>query len=593
MKGQKLKYVLALLCVGGSSLMMLLPQQVIRFTVDAVIAGDDFSMPGFLERIYFALGGRHTFLSNLWLCGLLVLLIYLINSVFSFFRMWLNSSASQSATKKLKDRLYDHLNHMPYAAHVAANTGDLLQRCSSDVETVRRFMSTQIVEIVRTVFMFTFAMMIMLSMNKTMTFVTIIVVIPLLGFSVWFYKIIRRTFIKVEEAEGRLSTVMQENFTAVRVVRAFGQQKQEMEKFDTANGEFREHSMQMNNHLSVFWSFTDFLIYGQVVITTVVGCILAFQGQISVGMLMSFSSYATTLLWPVRQLGRVLSHLGRTSVALGRIKEVLDAPIEEDPPDALTPTIRGDVVFDHVSLSYEDGREVLTDISFHAGVGETIGILGTTGSGKSSMVQLLQRLYEPDGGAIYLDGVNIKDIQLKWLRQHVGIVLQEPFLYSRTIMDNIRITDPSLSHDEVMRAARIAQIDSLAREFDEGFDTMVGERGVTLSGGQQQRVAIARMLLQDSPIMIFDDSLSALDTETDAAIRKALKENKRDRTTFIISHRVTTLFEADRILVLEDGRITQAGTHEELLALPGLYRNVWDIYGRMEIEALTKGGDGA
>ncbi|MBE5781644.1 MAG: ABC transporter ATP-binding protein [Clostridiales bacterium] len=588
--GQKLKFFLAMFAVAVCALLALLPQQVIRFTVDAVIGGDPFPMPDFLQGIYDALGGRETFLSNLWMCAVLLLIIQLCNSLFSFMRARLASSASETSAKKLRDRLYDRLSHMPYDTHVNANTGDLLQRCSSDVETVRRFMAVQLVELTRTIFSLGFALTLMLSMDATMTLCSLLVVPPLFIFSFWFYKVVRRTFKKVDEAEGRLSTVLQENLTGVRVVRAFGQEKQEMGKFDAASGEFVDNSYRMMLHLSTFWGVTDFLIYLQIAMTTVAGCYFAFTGQISIGVLISFASYITTLLWPVRNLGRLLSDLGKTFVALTRISEVLRTPIEEDKEGDLTPDVRGDIRFENVSLRYATGdREVLKNVSFHVKAGQTVGILGATGSGKSSLVQLLQRLYEPTEGDIYIDGINIKDIQRKWLRKNVGIVLQEPFLYSRSIMENIRITDPSLSKDEVMKVAKIAQIDSLAREFDGGFETMVGERGVTLSGGQQQRVAIARMLLQDSPIMIFDDSLSALDTETDAAIRRALNENKRDRTTFIISHRVTTLFEMDKILVMEDGRIVQEGTHQELLQQEGPYKAVWDIYGRLETEA-TMGG---
>lgn len=590
LKGQKLKFILAMVAVAVTSLVGLLPQQVIRFTVDAVIGGEAFPLPGYLQGIYDLLGGRSTFLSNLWLCGVLMLLIYLVNSVFSFLRARLASSASETSIKKLRDRLYDRLSHMPYATHVNANTGDLLQRCSSDVETVRRFMAVQLVELTRTVCTLGFALFLMLGMNVPMTLISLIVVLPLFGFSLWFYKVVRKTFKAVDEAEGRLSTVMQENLTGVRVVRAFGQEKQEMEKFDGASGEFVDNSYRMMLNLSTFWGVTDFLIYLQIAITTVAGCYFAYTGAITVGMLISFSGYITTLLWPVRQLGRLLSDLGKTFVSLTRISEVLHEPVEEDAPGALTPTIRGDVRFEHVSLSYDDEeRQVLKNVSFSVKAGQTIGILGATGSGKSSLVQLMQRLYDPTEGAIYIDGIDIRTMQRKWLRKNVGIVLQEPFLYSRSIMENIRITDPDKEREEVMKVAKIAQIDSLAREFDGGFETLVGERGVTLSGGQQQRVAIARMLLQDAPIMIFDDSLSALDTETDAAIRKALNENKRDRTTFIISHRVTTLFELDKILVMEEGRIVQEGTHQELLQEEGPYKAVWDIYGKLETEASMGG----
>ena len=581
LKGYRMRFFCGIFCVAVCALSQLLYPQIIQFTVDAVLTGTESAVPAFLLPLYRLVGGRGVFLDHLWLCAVLLLLAYLINSSFNFFRSILVSTASERATERLRNRLYDRLSHLPYAAHVAANTGDMLQRCSSDVETTRRFAAVQLVELSRAIFMLCFALFMMLRMDVRMTFVTLFVVPFLVGGSFIFFRSIRKTFRMVENAEGALSVVMQENLTGMRVVRAFGQEAQEMDKFDQKNGEFVKHYLHMNRLLSRFWSITDFLIMFQSLLTAVVGCVFCVQGTLSVGMVLTFISYTSTLLFPLRNLGRLLADMGKTSVALSRIDEILSAPIEQSPPDALRPEIHGDIEFSHVSLSYEE-QEVLHDISFSVKAGQTVGILGATGSGKSSLVQLLQRLYDPQDGTITIDGVDIRKIDLKWLRKNVGIVLQEPFLYSRSILENIRITNPCCSEREVMQAARIAQIDSLATEYENGFATMVGERGVTLSGGQQQRVAIARMLLQNAPIMIFDDSLSALDTETDAAVRRALKEQRHGQTTFLISHRITTLYEADLILVLANGRIVQRGTHQSLVQENGPYRTIWEIYGQIE-----------
>lgn len=336
--------------------------------------------------------------------------------------------------------------------------------------------------------------------------------------------------------------------------------------------------------LAYYWGCTDGFGYLQIGISLVAGIILALRKEISVGEMLVFSSYTSMLVWPVRQLGRTLADLGKASVSLGRIDEILEVPTEKEPGKALTPEIHGDIEFRHVNFGYEDGQEVLKDITFTAKRGETVAILGSTGSGKSSLVQLLQRLYTCRSGEILIDGVNINDIERHHLRRNIGIVLQEPFLYSRTIMENVRIVNPEAAVEEVFDATRVASVHDVIQSFENGYDTVVGEKGVTLSGGQKQRVAIARMLMQKAPIIVLDDSMSAVDTETDAAIRDALHSRRSSCTTFIISHRITTLCRADKILVLEGGRLVQTGTHEELLKQDGLYKRIADIQNLLEDE---------
>ncbi|MEG0766182.1 MAG: ABC transporter ATP-binding protein, partial [Clostridia bacterium] len=322
----------------------------------------------------------------------------------------------------------------------------------------------------------------------------------------------------------------------------------------------------------------------QIGITLLSGVFFASKGEISVGTLTIFISYISMLIWPIRQLGRILSDAGKSLVALERIDQILRQPPETDAPDSLTPDIHRDVVFDDVCFGYDDAHPVLQHVSFTVRQGQTVAILGATGSGKSTLVHLLQRLYEPKSGQITIGGVPLPRIRKDWLRAHVGLVLQEPFLYSKTIQENLAIARNQCPEEEVFEAARIAQADDFIRESEKGYDTVVGERGVTLSGGQKQRVAIARTLLKPNDILIFDDSLSAVDTQTDAAIRAALRKRQKDITTFIISHRITTLSEADFILVLERGHIVQQGTHAQLIAQPGLYQRIHHIQNELEEE---------
>lgn len=549
---------------------------VTSFTLDYVIKGDasGLRLPDFLLRWLDGLGGRDYFLSHLYLCAIALVGFTMINGLFTFLRRREIAFASEGVAKTLRDRLYRHLEDVPYDYHKHVSTGDLVQRCTSDVNTIRRFISVQLMEVVRTVLMIVVAIVVMFSIHPAMALISM-ALMPLLTLSSFIYfKYVRRYFTESDEAEGRLSTMLQENLTGIRVVRAFGQQRAELERFTKIDMDFRDKTYRLIRLLGYYWGCSDCAGYLQIALSLVAGVLFVARGEFSLGNVTLFTTYTGMLTWPVRQLGRILADMGKAAVSLGRLDEILSAPVETEPGRSERADLCGDIVFDHVCFGYDRYDDVLRDVSFTVRQGETIGILGSTGSGKSSLVQLLQRLYRVTSGSITINGTNIDDIEHGHLRRNIGIVLQEPFLYSRTILDNIRIVNPDASLDEVHEVARIASVHDVIESFELGYDTIVGERGVTLSGGQQQRVAIARTLMQKARILIFDDSMSAVDTETDAAIRRALHDMRHDGITFIISHRITTLCEADRILVLDDGRLVQEGTHRELMAEEGLYSRI-------------------
>lgn len=556
--------------------------------VDSILGSEPFTMPDFLMNPINALGGRDFLRQNLWIPALALILMNVVNGVFTFIKGRSSAIASENIARKLRNDLYRHLQHLPFAYHVKAQAGELIQRCTSDVDTIRRFLAVQVMEVVNTVLMVVIAMSILLPRSVPITLYSLILVPPLFCFATWFFKMVHKSFEVADEADGVLNAVLQENLSGVRVVRAFGQQEREVEKFDRVNNDLRKKNLRLNELLAIYWGGGDAISMTQTLLTLVVCIIYACNGWITVGTLIVFTSTLGMLLFPIRQLGRTLSDAGKAMVSMKRVQAILHEKAEPDEPNALKPDLHGDIVFDHVSFAYpDDNVPVLRDVSFTIPAGKTAAVLGGTGSGKSTMMYLLQRLYAPTSGKITIGGVDIQQIDRKYLRAHVGLILQEPFLYSKSIRENVGITAPEQEAERIEHAADIASASGFIAKADKGWETVVGERGVTLSGGQKQRIAIARTLLKDNNILIFDDSLSAVDTETDAQIRAALRHEQKDVTTLIISHRVTTLSQADLILVLENGQITQQGTHAELCSQPGLYQRINSIQNAME-EELTQ-----
>lgn len=556
--------------------------------VDSILGSEPFTMPDFLMNPINALGGRDFLRQNLWIPALALILMNIVNGVFTFIKGRSSAIASENIARKLRNDLYRHLQHLPFAYHVKAQAGELIQRCTSDVDTIRRFLAVQVMEVVNTVLMVVIAMSILLPRSVPITLYSLILVPPLFCFATWFFKMVHKSFEVADEADGVLNAVLQENLSGVRVVRAFGQQEREVEKFDRVNNDLRKKNLRLNELLAIYWGGGDAISMTQTLLTLVVCIIYACNGWITVGTLIVFTSTLGMLLFPIRQLGRTLSDAGKAMVSMKRVQAILHEEAEPYEPNALKPDLHGDIVFDHVSFAYpDDNVPVLRDVSFTIPAGKTAAVLGGTGSGKSTMMYLLQRLYTPTSGKITIGGVDIQQIDRKYLRAHVGLILQEPFLYSKSIRENVGITAPEQEAERIEHAADIASASGFIAKADKGWETVVGERGVTLSGGQKQRIAIARTLLKDNNILIFDDSLSAVDTETDAQIRAALRHEQKDVTTLIISHRVTTLSQADLILVLENGQITQQGTHAELCSQPGLYQRINSIQNALE-EELTQ-----
>ena len=589
---------LGLLCSMLNTAFNSLTPQIIRMTVDSIIGSEE--LPGW----FTALGLQRLLQGDtarvLLLAAAAVLAAAILSGVFSFLARINTARASENAIKSLRDALYGHIQKLPFSWHTAHQTGEIIQRCTSDVEVIRNFVSAQMVEVFRIVFLIVMTMAIMFSMNVKISLV-VAVFIPIIAlYSFFFSSKISKRFMDADIAEGKLSSTVQENLTGVRVVRAFGRENFEIERFDERNNHFADLWIRLGHMMTTYWSTGDFIMALQVLTVICVGTVSAVHGEITLGEFLAFVSYNATLTWPVRSLGKILAEMSKTGVSLERVSYILLAEPEHDPPRALQPPMDRDISFEHVTFGYENQKPVLDDVTFTIPAGSTFAILGGTGSGKTTLMHLLNRLYdlEPGCGRITIGGVDISRISRGYLRKNVAIVLQEPFLFSRTIRENIGITAQERDRDAMLEyvraAARSACVDEAIEGFAQGYETVVGERGVTLSGGQKQRVAIARMLTQNAPVMIFDDSLSAVDAETDAKIRQQLKEKMGSATTILISHRITTLMQADRILVLDNGRVADLGTHEELIARPGIYRDIYEIQmNNADRELLQKAAAGA
>lgn len=582
-KGNRLLYFAAIVSIGIASFIAMIEPMVIRVTIDSIIQNNPLQLPKPIMKLVQIVGGREVLWGNIWICSLFLVSLTCVRGIFLYLKGRISAQAAENIARNLRLKLYDHIQNLPYGYYVNSESGDLIQRCTSDVETVRKFFAVELVEIGRAVFLVAFAIVMMFSLNKKMTLIAMVVVPFIFIFSFLFFYKIKHNFEKSDNQEGVLTSILRENLTGVRVVKAFGRESFEIEKYDKENKEYRDLNYKIINVLSNYWSISDFLCMIQIGLVLISGIYFAVSGEISLGTLVVFITYEGMLLWPVRQLGRILSDMGKMTVSFARISSILEVSKEAETGQALKPEIKGEICFENVSLEYERDKPVLQDISFKVNKGETVAIVGPTGSGKSTLAHLLLRLYDYKSGSIKIDGVELIDIERKWIRDNVGIVLQESFLYSRTIKENIKMAKLDAEDSEVEKVATIAAVHNVITSFEKGYDTIVGENGVTLSGGQRQRVSIARTLIKNLPILIFDDSLSAVDAETDKIIRQQLKEKSKDATTFIVSHRISTVMDADKIIVLNGGKVDEIGTHEDLINKDGIYKRIWDIQNSIDI----------
>ena len=588
LKGSKALFTVSILSTALAALAEMVSPQIIRVAVDNVILRQPAELSAPIMALVERAGGFEHLRENIWILAVAVLAVAVVRVAAQYIFRVANTKAAETMVKTMRDSLYSHIERLPFSWHVKNRTGDIIQRCTSDIDTMRNFVSEQMTSIFRIVILLVLAVTFMLGMDVGLTLIAMIPVPFVLIYSFSFSRKIGTAFLDCDENEGKLSAMAQENLTGVRVVRAFGRERYELDRFENHNEYYTGLWVRLAKTMSRYWSLSEALSGLQIMLVTVFGAAFCIRGRMKPGEYIVFISYAAMLTWPVRALGRMISEMSKAGVSIDRVAYIMASEEEKDREGAQKADMSGDICFEHVSFAYENCPEILHDISFTVKAGTTLGILGGTGSGKSTLMFLLDKLYElPEGcGRISVGGVDIREIQTAHLRKNVGIVLQEPFLFSRTIAENIKISDETMSDETMREAARAACLEETIDGFSKGYETIVGERGVTLSGGQKQRAAIARMLTQKTPIMIFDDSLSAVDTETDAKIRAALEARFGSASIILISHRITTLSKADKIIVLDKGRIVEEGTHEELKTGGGIYQKIYEIQSGTVEEAV-------
>jgi len=561
-------YILANLSLGMAALAKTSTFLLLRYFIDSYFP----VIPGATPLPFIAFG---------------FVLLAVIEGVFTFYSGVLAARTAEGSTRRLRNYLFDNLQHLPFTYHDKTQTGEAIERCTSDVDALRRFFADQAIGVGRIVMLFTINFFALLNLNSKLAWISIIVVPPIVLVSIWFFKRVTKAYELYQEQEAVLSTTLQENLAGVRVVKAFARQQFEMEKFEKDNWEKFIRGRNLLKMHAYFWPITDILCGFQMLAGFLIAGLMTIEGSLSIGSFLAYLGLIVWIIFPMRNLGRLIVQMSTGMVSYGRVMEIIKQEREPlDEGSVESKTIKGEIVFEHVGFTYDaESEPVLEDISFRCKPGEVVALIGSTGSGKTSLVNLLPRFYEYSSGSIRLDGIELKKYSRRFLRSQIGIVEQEPFLFSRSIRENITYgIQDDVPDNEIEGITRAAAIHDVIADFPKAYHTLVGEKGVTLSGGQKQRLAIARTLIKNPRILIMDDSTSSVDTETEAEIREKLVDLMKNRTTFIIAHRIQSIMDADLILVMDHGRIVQRGRHAELITEDGIYKKIYEIQSQVELD---------
>ena len=545
-------------CLAASMGLNLLIPQVVRGVLDRGLGDRDLR---FLE------------LSALTIIG-----IALVNAFVAFGLQYMREWVSQRVAYDVRNQLYDHVQRLSFSYHDTAQTGQFMSRATSDVDAIRAYTGPWLVDLTQSILLLISVTIILMTVHLGLALLTLVPTLLTFFITVRFGRLSRPVHLRIQQHFSRMSTTLQENLSGVRVVKAFAREPHETEKYKQDNWKLLEENMRSVRMWSSDFPMMRFLTVVSTVLLLWFGGQEVVAGRMSVGTIVAFNGYLVMTSWPLRRLGWIVNGLARASASGERIFEIVDAKssVVEKPDAIALPRLSGHVRFEHVTFSY-GGKPVLRDVDIHAEPGQVIALLGLTGSGKTTVVNLIPRFYDIAMGRISVDGYDVRDATLASLRRQIGVVLQESFLFSASVRDNIAYGQPDADLDDVVTAAQAAHAHDFILELPYGYDTRIGERGITLSGGPKQRVAIARALLMDPRILILDDSTSSVDTETEHFIQQALQRLMEGRTTFVIAQRLTTILRADQILVMQDGSVVQRGTHHQLLQQGGLYRTIYDL----------------
>ncbi|MFL2526390.1 MAG: ABC transporter ATP-binding protein [Candidatus Azotimanducaceae bacterium] len=581
-KGQRVKYLLAILAMAITNACMFSAPIVGGHAIDVITLQNFEYADQFLLSLGQSLFGEVSFIGYLWIAASVGLIITAFGGLFLYARGRLAALASESIARGVREKLYEKLQDVKLSFYDGEDTGDLVQRCSSDLETLRVFLASDIIEIGRAIMLIICVLPVLFIIHVPLALWSICLMPFLVIGAYVFFSRVKDVFLLTDESEGAMTATLQENLTGIRVVRAFARQDHEINKFGNRNAVFRDNNRRLIKLMGIYWPVSDMIAMSQIGIVLFAGAHYVMEGSLTIGDLFIFLTCEGMVIWPVRQLGRVLTDSGKAVISLGRIDHIRRAETEESGFVPSTGRALGGIRAKNLSFAFDDGKQILDGFSIDIKPGETLGIVGPPGSGKTSLIRCLLKLYPYQSGSLEIDGQEVATLNRHWLRRQIGVVLQDPFLYSRTLRENLSVGRAKASQAEIEQASREAAIYESIMEFPEGFDQRVGERGVTLSGGQRQRLALARALLKDSPVLVLDDSLSAIDTKTEQLILKALQKRKGRQTTLVIAHRLSSLAYVDRIAVIDRGRLVQLGSHEELSVAPGLYRRLCQIQGALD-----------
>jgi ATP-binding cassette, subfamily B, multidrug efflux pump len=586
MKYMRPYWLLAMVAVVGlvgSNILIITIPKILEVVIDTGIIGryplldaTPMVMAEYIEDIGFEYGNADFMIA----AGLLVVGLGVLRGVTGFMFRYFGERLSHYAAYDIRNEVYNHVQNLPFSYHDKAETGTIITRSISDVDEIQRFFAFGLIDGLNTLMLTIGISAVMLLSSPVLAVLAILPLIPLAFFSRSFALRIGPKWKKIMERMQRLGNHIQENSVGAEVVRAFSREDYEIQKFSEDNEHLYHERVDLITNWASYLPLSAFIISFSTALVLFFGGLMEQNdfGGVTVGMIVAFNAYVLLLSQPIRFLGFVILLITQAVSSAGRVFEILDAPMDiKSKPDArVLNRTRGYVRFDHVDFAY-NGIEVLHDVSLEAHPGEVVALLGPTGAGKSSLVNLIPRFYDVKSGSVTIDGHDVRDVELSSLRKQIGMVLQSSLLFSATIRENIAYGDPDATEDEIIAAAKAANAYDFIQEFSNGFDTLVGERGVTLSGGQKQRVAIARALLVNPSVLILDDSTSSVDTRTEALIQDALNRLMRGRTTFIIAQRLNSIQNADQILVIQNGRITECGKHQDLLDRDGYYAEVYHL----------------